>query len=58
MFQRQPLINQVHGSLGIRPMLTCSGAAAGMMGNFHQWKRGESEELRFGLGQLHENRLA
>ena len=56
--QRQPLIDQVHGSFGIRPMLTRSGAAAGMMGNFHQRKRGEPEELRFGLGQLHENRLA
>jgi hypothetical protein len=56
--QRQALIDQVHGSLRIRPMLTGSGAAARMMGNFHQGKRGDSEEFRFGFGQLHENRLA
>jgi hypothetical protein len=38
-------------------MLAGSRAAARMMGNFHQWKRGEPKELGFGLGQLHENRL-
>lgn len=38
-------------------MLAGSGAAAWMMGNFHQWKRSKPKKLRFGLGQLHENRL-
>jgi hypothetical protein len=36
-------------------MLAGSGAAAWMVRDFHQWKRSEAKELRFGLGQLHEN---
>src|SRR5688572_12474105 len=38
-------------------MLASSGAAARMMRDLHQWQCRQSEELRFSLGQLHENRL-
>ena len=55
--QRQPLAHQVHRAFGIGAMLAGSGAAARMMRNFHQRKCRQSEELRFSLGQLHENRL-
>ena len=56
--QRQLLIHFVHRPFRVGAMLAGPGAAARMMGDFHQRQTGDAEELRFGSTQFHKNRLA
>ena len=56
--QRQLLIHFVHRPFRVRAMFAGAGAAARMVGDFHQRQTGDAEELRFGSTQCHKNRLA